>query len=107
MELEGYRSNTYTNIRHMAKNHIVGKNTRPGSTKATGRDYTNQAKYNAKPEQVRKRTELNREAYKRDEYGKRHEKGVDYSHTKDGKIVKESRSTNRARNGHDGKSTKK
>lgn len=33
--------------------------------------------------------------------------GYDYSHTKDGKIVKEKRSTNRARNGKGGKSSKK
>lgn len=33
--------------------------------------------------------------------------GYDNSHTKDGKIVKEKRSTNRARNGKGGKSSKK
>jgi len=33
--------------------------------------------------------------------------GYDNSHTKDGKTVKESRATNRARNGKNGKSSKK
>jgi len=33
--------------------------------------------------------------------------GYDHSHTKDGKIVKEKRSKNRARNGKGGKSSKK
>ena len=33
--------------------------------------------------------------------------GPDLSHTKKGKLVLESRSRNRARNGHNGKSTKK
>lgn len=33
--------------------------------------------------------------------------GYDNSHTKDGKIVRESRSSNRARNGKNGKSSKK
>ena len=33
--------------------------------------------------------------------------GKDVSHTKDGKLVREKRSTNRARNGKNGKSTKK
>lgn len=33
--------------------------------------------------------------------------GLDFSHTKSGRLVKESQSSNRSRNGHDKKSTKK
>jgi hypothetical protein len=89
------------------RNKIVGKNTRPGSNKATGRDMSYQKEYNKKPSEVKKRVELNREARKRKIYGKRHSSGVDLSHTKSGKLVLEKRSANRARNGANGKSTKK
>ena len=91
----------------MAKNTIVGKNKKPGTTKATGRSFDYQKAYNKKPEEVAKRVELNREARKRKIYGKRHSNGVDLSHTKSGKLVLEKRSSNRARNGQNGKSTKK
>ena len=92
----------------MAKNKIVGKNKAASSNKATGRDYTKQKQYNNRPDQVAKRVELNREARKRGIYGKRHAEGVDLSHTtKKGKLVLESSSKNRSRNGQDGKSTKK
>ena len=91
----------------MPKNKIVGKNKRPGSNKATGRDLDYQKKYNKKPSEVAKRVELNREARERGIYGKRHAAGKDLSHTKDGKMVLESRSKNRARQGANGKSTKK
>lgn len=91
----------------MARNTIVGKNKRPGSNKATGRDLSYQKEYNKKPSEVKKRVELNKEARKRGVYGKRHANGVDLSHTKSGKMVLESRSKNRARQGANGKSTKK
>ena len=91
----------------MAKNKIVGKNKAAGSTKATGRDMSYQKAYNKRPDQVAKRVELNREARKRKIYGKRHAAGKDLSHTKSGKMILEKRSTNRARNGRNGKSTKK
>lgn len=91
----------------MARNTIVGKNKRPGSNKATGRDLSYQKEYNKKPSEVKKRVELNKEARKRGVYGKRHANGVDLSHTKSGKLVLESRSKNRARQGANGKSTKK
>ena len=91
----------------MPKNKIVGKNKRASSNKATGRDYSNQKEYNKRPDQVAKRVELNREARKRKIYGKRHANGVDLSHTKSGKMVLEKSSSNRARNGRNGKSTKK
>lgn len=91
----------------MAKNKIVGKNKASGSNKATGRDYSYQKEFNKRPDQVAKRVELNREARKRKIYGKRHANGVDLSHTKSGSMVVEKRSTNRARNGQNGKTTKK
>lgn len=91
----------------MARNKIVGKSKKPGSNKATGRDYSSQKEFNKRPEQVAKRVELNAEARKRKIYGKRHANGVDLSHTKSGKMVLESRSANRSRNGRNGKSTKK
>ena len=50
------------------------------------------------------RSELNAERRKRGVYGKG---GADMSHTKSGKLVPESPKKNRARNGANGKSTKK
>jgi hypothetical protein len=91
----------------MARNTIVGKVKKPGANKATGRSYAKQKKYNQRPDQVAKRVELNREARRRGIYGKRHSSNRDLSHTKDGRMVLESRSKNRARNGRNGKSTKK
>lgn len=91
----------------MPKNKIIGKNTAAASNKATGRKYTNQKAYNARPDQVKYREELNAEARKRGIYGKRASKGLDLSHKKDGKMVLESTSRNRSRNGHNGRSTKK
>jgi len=51
--------------------------------------------FNKKPEQVKKRTELKQERRDRGIDGKG---GKDMSHTKDGKIVAEDSSKNRARN---------
>ena len=87
----------------MAK--IIGKNTRPGSNKVTGRDYSKEKAYQSSPERRKYRAELNAEARKRDIYGKR--QSMDLSHTKDGKMVLENKSKNRARQGSNGKSTKK
>lgn len=87
----------------MAK--IIGKNTRPGSNKATGRDYSKEKAYQSSPERRKYRAELNAEARDRGIYGKR--KSMDLSHTKDGKMVLENKSKNRARQGSNGKSTKK
>lgn len=91
----------------MPKNKIVGKNTAPASNKATGRKYAYQKAYNARPDQVKYREELNGEARKRGIYGKRNAAGVNLSHTKSGKMVIEKASKNKARNGHNGKTTKK
>jgi hypothetical protein len=89
----------------MAK--ITGKNTRPGSNKATGRDYSKESAYQSSPKRVAYRSELNAEARERGIYGKRASKSLDLSHKKDGKMVLESKSKNRARQGANGKSTKK
>jgi hypothetical protein len=51
--------------------------------------------FNKKPEQIKKRTELKQERRDRGVDGKG---GKDMSHTKDGKIVAEDASKNRARN---------
>lgn len=50
------------------------------------------------------RAELNAARRKDGNYGKG---GADYSHTKSGRLVRESAKKNRARNGSGGKSTKK
>jgi hypothetical protein len=89
----------------MAK--ITGKNTRPGSNKATGRDYSKEKAYQSSPERRKYRADLNAEARDRGIYGKRNAMGKDLSHTKDGKMVLESKSLNRSRQGANGKSTKK
>jgi hypothetical protein len=89
----------------MAK--ITGKNTRPGSNKATGRDYSKEKAYQSTAKRVAYRSELNAEARERGIYGKRASKSLDLSHKKDGKMVLESKSLNRARNGSGSKSTKK
>jgi ribosomal protein L28 len=89
----------------MAK--ITGKNTRAGSNKATGRDYSKEKAYQSSPARNKYRAELNAEARERGIYGKRDAMGKDLSHKKDGKMVLESKSLNRRRQGANGKSTKK
>jgi len=63
-------------------------------------------KVNMRAEQRKKRAQLRR-ARKRAEDRGVDLRGKDISHTKDGKLVVEDESTNRARQGADGKSTKK
>jgi hypothetical protein len=82
----------------MPRNKIVGKNKRKGSNLATGRDYSKEKAYQSTPERRKYRAKLNQEARKRGIYGKRHSAGKDLSHTKEGKMVLEDRSKNRARN---------
>ena len=43
----------------MARNHIVGKNKRKGSNKATGRDYSYDKAYESRPEQIKRRASRN------------------------------------------------
>ena len=64
-------------------------------------------KYNESKEQKDKRVELNRANRQAGTYGKMTKMGKDRSHTKDGRMVLEDKSTNRGHNGHNGKSTKK
>jgi hypothetical protein len=80
----------------MPKNKVVAKNNRPGSNKATGRDYSYDKKYQSTEERKKYRVELNKANRKDGTYG--NGDGMDKSHTKSGKIVNESQSKNRARN---------
>jgi len=61
--------------------------------------------YHATPERKKYRVRLNKANRDAGTYG--NGDGKDMSHTKSGKLVKESQSANRARQGKDGKSTKK
>jgi hypothetical protein len=63
-----------------------------------------QRKLNKRQEQKDYRAELNQARRDKNVYGKG---GKDMSHTKSGKLVAEDPSTNRARNGANGRSTKK
>jgi len=85
----------------------MSKNKIKGRTKSSKAKLAYQAAYNKRPEEITRRQELNGEARKRKIYGKRYANGVDLSHTKSGQMVLEKRATNRARNGKNGKSTKK
>lgn len=79
------------------KNTIKAKNKKKGTTKATGRSYEYQRRFNARLEQKRKRAELNKENRKRGTYGNKDNK--DISHNYDGTIRGfEHQSSNRARN---------
>jgi hypothetical protein len=74
----------------------MAKKKRKGSTKATGRDYSKQKRYNATKEQTAKRVELNRYNRQHGTYGNGDQK--DASHSASGKIKGyESQSKNRAR----------
>jgi hypothetical protein len=61
--------------------------------------------YHSTPERKKYRVKLNKANRDAGTYG--NGDGKDMSHTKSGKLVKESASANRARNGKDGGSTKK
>jgi hypothetical protein len=63
------------------------------------------ALYNKNPKQRKYRSELNKANRKAGTYGNGDD--MDMSHTKSGKLVKENKSNNRARNGSSGKSTRK
>ncbi len=62
-------------------------------------------KYQASEKMKKYRVELNKANRAAGTYGNKD--GMDASHTKSGKLVKENMKSNRARNGHNGKSTKK
>jgi hypothetical protein len=61
-----------------------------------------QKKYNRKPAQRKRRAALNKENRRRGTYGNRD--GLDVSHKKSGRTTLEKASTNRKRNGRNGKS---
>jgi hypothetical protein len=62
-------------------------------------------KYQATEKRKNYRVALNKANRDADTYG--NQDGLDMSHTKIGGVVKENMKSNRARNGHNGKSTKK
>jgi hypothetical protein len=62
-------------------------------------------KYQATKERVKYRQELNKANREAGTYGNKD--GMDMSHTKSGKLVKEKMKTNRARNGQNRKTSKK
>jgi hypothetical protein len=88
----------------MARNTLAGKGKGRYNEK-TGRDYEYDKEYQSTEERTKYRTALNKENRKRKTYGNKD--GKDMSHTKSGKLVTEAQSKNRARNGHNKRSTKK
>jgi len=89
----------------MARNSLAGKRT---GTSKTAKHYAKNAKsrnkkkkydseYNKSKSAIKKRVEANKANRKAGTYGNKDNK--DASHTKSGRIVQESRSKNRARNG--------
>ena len=72
--------------------------------KARAKKASYDTKYHSTPSRKKYRSELNTARKKRKIYGKG---GPDMSHTKSGKLVRESASKNRARQGANGRSTKK
>jgi hypothetical protein len=82
----------------MARNTLAGKG-KSNNTEKTGRDYKKEYKeFQGSEKQKKYRAELNKANRDRGEYGNGDNK--DLSHQKNGKLVKESQSTNRKRNGH-------
>jgi hypothetical protein len=89
----------------MARNTLAGKG-KSNNTEKTGRDYKKEYKdFQGSEKQKRYRAELNKANRDAGSYGNKD--GKDMSHQKNGKLVKESQSKNRARQGRDGRSTKK
>jgi hypothetical protein len=85
------------------RNTLAGKG-KGANHKGTGRDYSKEKAYQSSPERKKYRAELNKANRKTGTYGNKDKK--DLSHTKSGKLVKESQSKNRARNGKKGSSLK-
>lgn len=93
----------------MARNTLAGKhpsyNKRGMSKAEIERKKAYDTEYQKTEERKKYRAELNKANRKAGTYGNKD--GIDMSHTKTGRLVKESQSKNRARNGHNGKSSKK
>ena len=93
------------------RNSLAGKSTgKSESAKFFAKNKKSNAKkiaynkvYNATPEKKAYRASLNKANRDAGTYGKMTKLGKDRSHTKDGKLVLESRSANRKRNGKGGK----
>jgi hypothetical protein len=91
----------------MARNSLAGKSTGKSRSAKYLRENPEVRKkkqaydkeYNKRKKQIKYRTELNRANRKAGTYGKMTKMGKDRSHTKDGRLVLEDRSKNRARNG--------
>jgi hypothetical protein len=88
----------------MARNTLAGKGKGRYNEK-TGRDYQYDKEYQSTPKRKKYRAALNKKNREEGTYGNKD--GKDASHKKDGKLVMEHQSKNRARNGHNKKSTKK
>lgn len=71
-------------------------------TKSSASRLRAQKKYNRKPAQRKRRAALNKENRRRGTYG--NGDGLDVSHKRNGKTTLEKASTNRRRNGRNGKS---
>lgn len=82
----------------MPRNSLAGKgkNSRPGSNLATGRDYTYDKQYQKSRKRKKYRAQLNKANRKAGTYG--NGDGKDASHCTCGKITMEASSSNRARN---------
>ena len=96
---------TFANKRNiMARNSLAGKSTGKSKSakyyasnpKAREKKAEYQKKYNSTKKSKKYRSELNKANRKAGTYG--NGDGMDMSHTKKGKLVKEKASTNRARN---------
>lgn len=97
----------------MARNTLAG--TKKGQSKSAKYFQKNKAArekknaynkaYHATPERKAYRAALNKANREAGTYGNKD--GKDMSHTKSGKLKKEAQSTNRSRNGKNGKTTKK
>lgn len=93
----------------MARNTLAGKhpsyNKRGMSKAEIERKKAYDTEYQKTEERKKYRADLNKANRKAGTYGNKD--GIDMSHTKSGRLVKEHQSKNRARNGHNGKSSKK
>ena len=87
-----------------SKRNTLAGNGKGANHKGTGRDYSKEKAYQSSPERKKYRAELNHKNREEGTYGSKD--GKDWSHTKSGKLVKESQSKNRARNGKKGSSLK-
>ncbi len=98
----------------MARNKLAGKSTGTSRSAQYLRDNPDvrakklayDKEYQKKKAQVKKRVETNKANRQAGTYGKMTAMGKDRSHTKEGKLVLEDRSKNRARNGKKGSSLK-